>query len=64
MLHKFNINVIVADILSPKLGLYDLCNPRYIDLGVYFRMQISLSTISRKISISRHMQLHKLHINE
>ena len=64
MLHKFNINVIVAVILSPKLGLYDLCNPRHIDLGVYFRMQISLSTISRKISISRHMLLLKLYINE
>ena len=66
MLHKFNINVAVAVILSPKLDLYELPNPRYENLPIFcrsFSVHSSFSAISRKINIFKHMLLHKLNIN-
>ena len=66
LLHNFNINMATAVILSPKLDLYELPNPRYKNLPIFcriFSVHISFSAVSRKINIFKHMLLHKLNIN-
>ena len=41
MLHKFNIIVVDAVILSPKLDLYELSNSSYENLPIFCRIFLS-----------------------